>query len=162
MCIRDRPGSSLDAVDERDQLPPSGEITTIVNRTLGGLSLSVYKVIGGNTSLVAEGFAASAGFSASAPAFEASAYDANQPDPLSDIPLDVEAVRWDPAVETVEQRMRTIVSEAMGYDVDDLPRELPLIDLGLDSLMGMRIKNRIENDFQIPPLQVQALSLIHI
>lgn len=151
------PGSSLDAVDERDMLPPSGEITTIVNRTLGGLSLSVYKVIGGNTSLVAEGFAASAGFSASAPAFEAAAYDANQPDPLSDIPLDVEAVRWDPAVETVEQRMRTIVSEAMGYDVDDLPRELPLIDLGLDSLMGMRIKNRIENDFQIPPLQVQAL-----
>src|SRR5699024_11023252 len=34
---------------------------------------------------------------------------------------------------------------------------LPLIDLGLDSLMGMRIKNRVENDFQIPPLQVQAL-----
>ncbi len=45
----------------------------------------------------------------------------------------------------------------MGYDVSDLPRELPLIDLGLDSLMGMRIKNRVENDFQIPPLQVQAL-----
>ena len=45
----------------------------------------------------------------------------------------------------------------MGYDAEDLPGELPLIDLGLDSLMGMRIKNRVENDFQIPPLQVQAL-----
>jgi len=38
-----------------------------------------------------------------------------------------------------------------------LPGELPLIDLGLDSLMGMRIKNRIEHDFSLPSLQVQAL-----
>ncbi|MCH3846919.1 acyl carrier protein, partial [Campylobacter jejuni] len=66
-------------------------------------------------------------------------------------------VRWDPRQETVEDRLALIVSESMGYDVSDLPRELPLIDLGLDSLMGMRIKNRVENDFQIPPLQVQAL-----
>lgn len=58
---------------------------------------------------------------------------------------------------TVEAHLRTIVGEAMGYDVDDLPLELPLIDLGLDSLMGMRIKNRVEHDFSIPPLQVQAL-----
>ena len=57
----------------------------------------------------------------------------------------------------VEAHLRTIVGEAMGYDVDDLPLELPLIDLGLDSLMGMRIKNRVEHDFSIPPLQVQAL-----
>ncbi|WP_295627733.1 polyketide synthase Pks13 [uncultured Corynebacterium sp.] len=57
----------------------------------------------------------------------------------------------------VETHLRTIVGEAMGYDVDDLPLELPLIDLGLDSLMGMRIKNRVEHDFSIPPLQVQAL-----
>ena len=67
------------------------------------------------------------------------------------------AVRWDPETETVEERLRAIVSESMGYDAEDLPGELPLIDLGLDSLMGMRIKNRVENDFQIPPLQVQAL-----
>lgn len=57
----------------------------------------------------------------------------------------------------VETHLRVIVGEAMGYDVDDLPLELPLIDLGLDSLMGMRIKNRVEHDFSIPPLQVQAL-----
>ena len=53
--------------------------------------------------------------------------------------------------------MRAIVSESMGYDIEDLPGELPLIDLGLDSLMGMRIKNRVEYDFDLPPLQVQAL-----
>ncbi|ARV65941.1 polyketide synthase [Corynebacterium glutamicum] len=156
------PGSSVDAVDERDMLPPSGEITTIVTRSLGGLSLSVYKIEGTTSTLVAEGFAANPGFAA-ASSFDGPDYDgfntdySDQPDPRSDLPLDIEAVRWDPATETVEERMRAIVSEAMGYDVDDLPRELPLIDLGLDSLMGMRIKNRIENDFQIPPLQVQAL-----
>ena len=149
------PGASLVAVDERDMLPPSGEITTMVSRNLGGLSLSVYKVIGGNTTLVAEGFAAAPGFGVTSEPIES-----ELPEPaaqLSDLPLDFEAVRWDPATETVEERMRAIVSEAMGYDVDDLPRELPLIDLGLDSLMGMRIKNRIENDFQIPSLQVQVL-----
>src|SRR5699024_10435739 len=43
------------------------------------------------------------------------------------------------------------------YDVEDLPGELPLIDLGLDSLMGMRIKNRVEYEFDLPPLQVQQL-----
>ena len=57
----------------------------------------------------------------------------------------------------MEQRMRLIVSEAIGYDIQDLPGKLPLIDLGLDSLMGMRIKNRIEHDFSLPSLQVQAL-----
>uniref|UniRef100_UPI0023F44ED4 non-ribosomal peptide synthetase n=1 Tax=Corynebacterium pyruviciproducens TaxID=598660 RepID=UPI0023F44ED4 len=70
----------------------------------------------------------------------------------------VEERHWDPkSGETIEERLRSIVSESMGYEVEDLPAELPLIDLGLDSLMGMRIKNRVENDFQIPPLNVQAL-----
>ena len=55
------------------------------------------------------------------------------------------------------ERLRAIVSESRGFDAEDLPEELPLSELGLDSLMGMRIKNRIENDFQIPPLQVQTL-----
>src|SRR5699024_4813871 len=38
------PGSSVDAVDERDMLPPSGEITTIVTRSLGSMSQSVYMI----------------------------------------------------------------------------------------------------------------------
>ena len=81
----------------------------------------------------------------------------NEDLPSDFVNSDIEAVRWDQATESVEDRLATIVSESMGYDVTDLPRELPLIDLGLDSLMGMRIKNRVENDFQIPQLQVQAL-----
>ena len=72
--------------------------------------------------------------------------------------VDADAQRWNPdSGQSVADRLREIVGEAMGYDVEDLPGELPLIDLGLDSLMGMRIKNRVEYDFDIPPLQVQAL-----
>lgn len=144
----------LSASEERTPLPTSGDITTIASRNLGGISLAVYRKGAAGMTLLAEGFASTLAV-ATKPAATAPA-PARSAGPIDEIVVD--AIHWDPASgETVEQRMRTIVSEAMGYDVEDLPRELPLIDLGLDSLMGMRIKNRIENDFQIPELQVQAL-----
>ncbi|MEP9417353.1 polyketide synthase Pks13 [Gordonia sp. VNQ95] len=66
--------------------------------------------------------------------------------------------RWDPASgESVEDRLAIIVGESMGYDPEDLPREIPLIELGLDSLMAVRIKNRVEFEFDIPQLQLQAM-----
>ncbi|MGV7904269.1 ACP domain-containing protein, partial [Mycobacterium kansasii] len=37
------------------------------------------------------------------------------------------------------------------------PKEIPLIDLGMDSLIAMRIKNRAEYEFDIPPIQIQAV-----
>lgn len=146
-----QPDAQLIAVEDEGTLPASGDLSTIVRRVAGGVTAQVYSVIGESSVKVAEGFA-----KASAPA---AAVTHPEPQPHAE-PVDVvgEQLKWDPASgESVEQRMRAIVSEAMGYDVEDLPRELPLIDLGLDSLMGMRIKNRIEHDFQIPPLQVQAL-----
>ena len=144
-------------------LPAAGEITTVVDRTLGGLSVTVFTVAEAGLVKVAEGLAlvgalAGVGANSAAP-IPGVAPVAAPPtdDPVSD-PGALEVKRWDPeGSESVEERLRSIVSESMGYDVDDLPVELPLIDLGLDSLMGMRIKNRVENDFQIPPLQVQAL-----
>ena len=42
----------------------------------------------------------------------------------------------------------------MGYEPEDLPWEVPLIELGLDSLMAVRIKNRVEYDFDLPPIQL--------
>ncbi|GAB2513922.1 Phthiocerol/phenolphthiocerol synthesis polyketide synthase type I PpsA [Corynebacterium atrinae] len=155
-----QPESQLIAAEEHAMLPAKGEITTLVTRTIGGLSIEVHSISpSGVTSLVAEGFATALqlGAPTSAPGVQAPRENSLIDDPATD-DLDIEEVRWDPASgETVEERLRSIVSESMGYDVDDLPRELPLIDLGLDSLMGMRIKNRVENDFQIPPLQLQAL-----
>ncbi|WP_438827288.1 acyl carrier protein, partial [Streptococcus pyogenes] len=37
------------------------------------------------------------------------------------------------------------------------PWEVPLIELGLDSLMAVRIKNRVEYDFDLPPIQLTAV-----
>lgn len=146
--------AELTVAEERTPLPTSGDITTIAKSHLGGINLAVYRKQGDDLTMIAEGFASTV--TAAQPMAKTTDVPARAAAPLDEIVID--AIHWDPeSGETVEQRMRTIVSEAMGYDVEDLPRELPLIDLGLDSLMGMRIKNRIENDFQIPELQVQAL-----
>ncbi|MGL5444268.1 MAG: thioesterase domain-containing protein, partial [[Mycobacterium] stephanolepidis] len=59
--------------------------------------------------------------------------------------------------EPVIERLASIVSLAMGYEPEDVPREVPLIELGLDSLMAVRIKNRVEFDFDLPPIQLQAV-----
>lgn len=146
------PEALVAATQEHGALPATGEVTTIVESSLGGVIIKVWA----ESQLVAEGFATTgvAGAAAvpAAPAAPAAVVEETPGE------ADVEEIRWDPnGGEIVEQRLRSIVSESMGYDVDDLPLELPLIDLGLDSLMGMRIKNRVENDFQIPPLNVQAL-----
>ncbi|HEY5853725.1 MAG TPA: thioesterase domain-containing protein, partial [Aldersonia sp.] len=66
--------------------------------------------------------------------------------------------RWDPdGPELLENRLAFIVAESMGYAPEDLPAEIPLIELGLDSLMAVRIKNRVEYEFDIPQLQLQAV-----
>lgn len=147
-----KPGVRIIATEEHADLPPRGEVTTVVSQSIGGMSVAVYAVRGAQTELLAEGFASALDLGAAPIPGVA---DVPESEPATT--AEVDAVRWDPAEETVEDRLALIVSESMGYDVSDLPRELPLIDLGLDSLMGMRIKNRVENDFQIPPLQVQAL-----
>ncbi|MCS5480533.1 polyketide synthase Pks13 [Corynebacterium sp. YIM 101645] len=156
-----QPGAQLVAAEEYAMLPVTGEITTMANRGVGGVSLTVHGVTdpaAGTTTLLAEGFATALKLNTPAAVPGVQTPQAAASPAVVEEELDIEEIRWDPSSgETVEARLRAIVSESMGYDVDDLPGELPLIDLGLDSLMGMRIKNRVENDFQIPPLQVQAL-----
>lgn len=152
-----QPGAHIVAAEEHRDLPPYGEITTVVTTSIGGMSIAVYSVQDTRTELLAEGFASGLDLGAGAIPGVAAVPEGSAGLETAAEEEDVDAVRWDPRQETVENRLALIVSESMGYDVSDLPRELPLIDLGLDSLMGMRIKNRVENDFQIPPLQVQAL-----
>ncbi len=66
--------------------------------------------------------------------------------------------KWSPdGPETVHDRLGLIVGSAMGYEPEDLPWEVPLIELGLDSLMAVRIKNRVEYDFDMPPIQLTAV-----
>lgn len=66
--------------------------------------------------------------------------------------------KWSPDTgETIADRLGAIVGGAMGYEPEDLPWEVPLIELGLDSLMAVRIKNRVEYDFDLPPIQLTAV-----
>jgi polyketide synthase 13 len=66
--------------------------------------------------------------------------------------------KWSPdSGESIGDRLGTIVGSAMGYEPEDLPWEVPLIELGLDSLMAVRIKNRVEYDFDLPPIQLTAV-----
>ena len=66
--------------------------------------------------------------------------------------------KWSPdGAESVHDRLGLIVGSAMGYEPEDLPWEVPLIELGLDSLMAVRIKNRVEYDFDMPPIQLTAV-----
>lgn len=66
--------------------------------------------------------------------------------------------KWSPETgETIGDRLGAIVGGAMGYEPEDLPWEVPLIELGLDSLMAVRIKNRVEYDFDLPPIQLTAV-----
>src|SRR5882757_536003 len=66
--------------------------------------------------------------------------------------------KWSPdSGEAIGQRLGAIVGGAMGYEPEDLPWEVPLIELGLDSLMAVRIKNRVEYDFDLPPIQLTAV-----
>lgn len=149
------PGARIGAVAETAPLPADGELTTLVTRHPGGAALSVHAVDGDATRPLAEAGAILGEAPAPAPA---PAAPATPVEPAIPAAVESDPAGWDPdSGVSVADHLRTIVGEAMGYAVDDLPLELPLIDLGLDSLMGMRIKNRVEHDFRIPPLKVQTL-----
>ncbi|MGD9619121.1 MAG: polyketide synthase Pks13 [Mycolicibacterium sp.] len=86
-----------------------------------------------------------------APAFEADNLTAGAN-------LGADFAKWSPdSGESIGDRLGTIVGAAMGYEPEDLPWEVPLIELGLDSLMAVRIKNRVEYDFDLPPIQLTAV-----
>src|SRR5699024_11808024 len=112
------------ASEEHAVLPAQGEVTTVVDRNLGGLSIAVYTVVGGLTQLVAEGFATTLELGGAPAQLQGvSAVPESEDSPADFANDDIQAVRWDPATETVEERLATIVSESMGYDVSDLPRD---------------------------------------
>ena len=179
------PGAQVVASEEHAVLPSAGALTAMATKSLGGWSVEIYDATtSAAMPLVGEAFISSlsltgvgtsstdankagdhaavtstgamaTGDENSAGAGKSSASNTKN-HALPEV--DTDAMRWSPdSGESVAGRLRAIVSESMGYDAEDLPGELPLIDLGLDSLMGMRIKNRVEYDFDLPPLQVQTL-----
>ncbi len=142
-------------------VPASGTLTTTLTPHPGGASVQVHAKQDNAFRLLFEAVVTSAS-AGSAPIAPASAVETvaapavtaeNGPAVLAEF-----GERWDPAGgETVEARLAVIVAESMGYAVEDLPMEIPLMELGLDSLMAMRIKNRVEYEFDIPQLQIAAV-----
>ncbi|WP_063721497.1 polyketide synthase Pks13 [Nocardia vinacea] len=150
---------SLGASVPHAVLPATGTLTTTLIPHLGGASVQVHARAGASFQLLFEAVVASG-----APLPEpvvAAAVPGAEVATTGDADLEIVETfgeRWDPAgTQTLEERLALIVAESMGYAVEDLPMEIPLMELGLDSLMAMRIKNRVEYEFDIPQLQIQAV-----
>ena len=175
------PDAQITAAEQRAVPGKGAALVTTMTRHPGGASVQVHVRIdesftlvydalvtrGGSQSVlpaaVGAGTAIAAGMSgAAAPvAPQASAEDLEAEtlqDSLTNRYMPSDMARWTPdSGETIGQRLGMIVGVAMGYEPEDLPWEVPLVELGLDSLMAVRIKNRVEYDFDLPPIQLTAV-----
>ena len=176
------PDARLTAFEQRAVPADDARLVTTLTRHPGGATVQVHARIDESFTLVYDaivtrGDAASALPSAatSARAVQALATDsvAAQSAPVEESAEDVAILqdnltagaglaanfaKWSPdSGETIADRLGAIVGGAMGYEPEDLPWEVPLIELGLDSLMAVRIKNRVEYDFDLPPIQLTAV-----
>ncbi|WP_069162030.1 polyketide synthase Pks13 [Nocardia altamirensis] len=151
---------SLGASIAHGAVPTSGTLTTTLTPHPGGASVQVHARAGATFRLLFDAVVTSGAplpesvVAVAVPAAVAAA-------PVNGAELEVVETfgeRWDPnGAQKLEDRLALIVAESMGYAVEDLPMEIPLMELGLDSLMAMRIKNRVEYEFDIPQLQIQAV-----
>ncbi|MCE5290642.1 MAG: acyltransferase domain-containing protein [Nocardiaceae bacterium] len=139
-------------------LPATGSITTTLQRHPGGASVNVHAPVAGGFQLIFEAVL-SAGEPLAAPQVSAISVPAQVQVEESEAELEEQfGAKWDPnGNQSLEDRLALIVAETMGYSIEDLPREIALLELGLDSLMAVRIKNRVEYEFDIPQLQLQAV-----
>ncbi|MGA6203715.1 polyketide synthase Pks13 [Nocardia testacea] len=148
------PGASI----AHAPLPATGTLVTTLTPHPGGASIQVHAREGAQFRLLFDAVVTS-GAALPVPAEPAATPAAPAEAEVAEV-IDTAGFgdRWDPAGgQTVEERLALIVAESMGYAVEDLPMEIPLMELGLDSLMAMRIKNRVEYEFDIPQLQVSAV-----
>ncbi|MFF0541580.1 polyketide synthase Pks13 [Nocardia thailandica] len=137
-------------------IPAAGTLTTTLTPHLGGASVQVHAREAGVFRALFDAVVTS-GDPLPEPVV-AEVVPAAAPEPTAAEVAAATGDRWDPAgTQTVEERLSLIVAESMGYAVEDLPMEIPLMELGLDSLMAMRIKNRVEYEFDIPQLQISAV-----
>ncbi len=172
------PDATVTASEQRAVPGEGARLVTTLTRHPGGASVQVHARIDESFTLVYDAIVSRSGLPSALPAAVAvgtvaaqpvtekaePAVDEEQPDAeiLHDnlaqgANLGAGFAKWSPDSETVGQRLATIVASAMGYEPEDLPWEVPLIELGLDSLMAVRIKNRVEYDFDLPPIQLQAV-----
>ena len=178
------PDAQLTAAEERAKPAEGAKLVTTLTRHPGGASVQVHARIdesftlvydalvtrGGSQSVLPPSIAhVGAGTAIASPANGAGEVAAAPEAPAEDAPgtlgdsltnryMPSGFTKWSPdSSETIAERLGAIVGAAMGYEPEDLPWEVPLIELGLDSLMAVRIKNRVEYDFDLPPIQLTAV-----
>ena len=170
------PDATLTASEQR-ALPGEGaRLVTTLARHPGGASVQVHARIDESFTLVYDAVVTRAGAASALPAAVATGVAVTETVAAqTDLELEDDAAiltdnlaagagvaaslgKWSPdGPETAHDRLGLIVGSAMGYEPEDLPWEVPLIELGLDSLMAVRIKNRVEYDFDLPPIQLTAV-----
>ena len=174
------PDAVLTASEQRAVAAENARLVTTLTRHPGGASVQVHARIDESFTLVYDALVSRAGQASVLPtavgagaaiasiAPTVTAAPVAEPvadEPEADVVTDSLTARqlgalgrWSPdSGETIRDRLAAIVSMAMGYEPEDLPWEVPLVELGLDSMMAVRIKNRVEYDFDLPPIQLQAV-----
>ena len=176
------PDAQVTASEQRAVPGDGARLVTTLARHPGGASVQVHARIDESFTLVYDAIVTRSGRQSALPAALPSALAVGTAAPTTEIAAPAAVVdeqpdaeilhdnltqganlgagfaKWSPdSGETIGQRLATIVASAMGYEPEDLPWEVPLIELGLDSLMAVRIKNRVEYDFDLPPIQLQAV-----
>ena len=171
------PDAVLTASEQRAVPGENARLVTTLTRHPGGAAVHIHARIAESFTLVYDALVSRAGQASALPTAvgagaaiattitaaqtEAAAPVAepeSETDSLTARQLGTALQPWSPdSGETVRDRLAAIVSMAMGYEPEDLPWEVPLIELGLDSMMAVRIKNRVEYDFDMPPIQLQAV-----
>ncbi|MCF6389659.1 polyketide synthase Pks13 [Mycobacterium sp. MBM] len=172
------PDAVLTAAEQRAVPADNARLVTTLTRHPGGASVQVHARIDESFTLVYDAIVSRGGQQTALPtavgAGTVAEIAAVAPAPVEESEDDSPAfeadnltagaklgsdfAKWNPdSGESVADRLGTIVGSAMGYEPEDLPWEVPLIELGLDSLMAVRIKNRVEYDFDLPPIQLTAV-----
>src|SRR5690349_1591507 len=170
------PDAKLTAFEQRAVPGEGARLVTTLTRHPGGATVQVHARIDESFTLVYDAVVARGGQSAPLPAAVGAGVAVAAPTATSVVEEEADSAeilqdnltqganlgagfaKWSPdSGETVRDRLGTIVGGAMGYEPEDLPWEVPLIELGLDSLMAVRIKNRVEYDFDLPPIQLTAV-----
>ena len=171
------PDAKLTAFEQRAVPGEGARLVTTLTRHPGGATVQVHARIEESFTLVYDAVVARGGHAVALPtavgagaaisALTTAQPAAEEPEDGAEIlednltqgaNLGAGFAKWSPGSgETVRDRLGAIVGGAMGYEPEDLPWEVPLIELGLDSLMAVRIKNRVEYDFDLPPIQLTAV-----
>ena len=170
------PDATITASEQRAVVGEGARLVTTLTRHPGGASVQVHARIDESFTLVYDAIVTRSGAVSSLPAAVATGVAVATETVVQQEEPEVEDVailhdnlaagagvaaqlgKWTPGgAETVHDRLGLIVGSAMGYEPEDLPWEVPLIELGLDSLMAVRIKNRVEYDFDLPPIQLTAV-----